>query len=195
VTVEDAAQSRFGFSATTFDQIDSMAGALMPINFGNTSLQSNAIFTKTYIGHANATTSNSWTFKWTAPPASQGVSQVTVYAVGNAANGDFATSGDHIYTATKVLSPSNVGIAEQSLTSPVIWQAGAELYIQLDQTPVEQHTYRIYDLGGRVVDSGSLTDGSYANPQVIDLSSLSNGVYVVHLNGMAQTTAYKFHKR
>ena len=39
---------------------------------------------------------NQWTFKWTAP--TNDVGPITFYAAGNAANGDFSTSGDYIYT-------------------------------------------------------------------------------------------------
>ncbi len=40
-------------------------------------------------------TEGAWTFNWTAPAAGAGT--VTFYAAGNAANGDFSSTGDFIY--------------------------------------------------------------------------------------------------
>jgi uncharacterized protein (TIGR03437 family) len=46
-------------------------------------------------------------FDW-APPASN-VGNILFYVAANAANGDFATTGDHIYTASYTLTPSAGG--------------------------------------------------------------------------------------
>jgi|GEM_PF-1037547 len=43
----------------------------------------------------------SWSFDWTAP--SEPVSSITVYASGNAADGDGSTGGDFIYTSSMIL--------------------------------------------------------------------------------------------
>lgn len=40
-----------------------------------------------------------WSFSWTAPPADVGM--IYFFAAGNAANGDFSSSGDHIFTAAE----------------------------------------------------------------------------------------------
>ena len=55
-----------------------------------------------YIEHTSAGTgqgisnTHSWTFKWTAP--ANNVGPINFYAAGNAANNNFGTSGDYIYT-------------------------------------------------------------------------------------------------
>jgi hypothetical protein len=63
-----------------------------------------------YILHTAAGTNptgagtNSWSFKWTAPPTSTG--KVTFYAAGNAANNDGAQTGDLIYTTSASINPA-----------------------------------------------------------------------------------------
>jgi uncharacterized protein (TIGR03437 family) len=49
--------------------------------------------------------SNSWSFTWTAPPASSG--NVTFYAVGNAANNQVSPEDDYIYTTSAVSKAPN----------------------------------------------------------------------------------------
>src|SRR5579863_9060794 len=49
----------------------------------------------------------SWTFNWD-PPATD-VGPITLYAAGNAANGDLNNTGDHIYTTSLTLTSSGGG--------------------------------------------------------------------------------------
>lgn len=61
-----------------------------------------------YVNHNSAGTYNgqqdgaSWSFDWTAPQADVG--DITFYFAGNAANGNFNTSGDYIYTESHTVS-------------------------------------------------------------------------------------------
>lgn len=61
--------------------------------------------------------SNSWTFKWTAPPDPSGT--ITFYAAGNAANGDGSPAGDLIYSTSKVLQQASptISISGRVLTA------------------------------------------------------------------------------
>ena len=70
-----------------------------------TSIDTNTILNSSdnkYIQHTSAGTGqgisnmHSWTFKWTAP--ANDVGPINFYAAGNAANNNFGTSGDYIYT-------------------------------------------------------------------------------------------------
>lgn len=56
-----------------------------------------------YIEHSTPNRSNFFEFDWT-PPATN-VGNIVFYVSGNAANGNGANSGDHIYTATATLTP------------------------------------------------------------------------------------------
>ncbi len=100
VDLSRSGQSRWGFEMTALNGNGARAGTFTPANNGNT--QVTAANSKQYIkqttqGSASGTRDkNQWTFKWTAP--TNDVGPITFYATGNAANGDFRTSGDYIYT-------------------------------------------------------------------------------------------------
>ena len=100
VDLSRSGQSRWGFEMTALNGNGTRAGTFTPANNGNT--QVTAANSKQYIkqttqGSASGTRDkNQWTFKWTAP--TNDVGPITFYAAGNAANGDFDTSGDYIYT-------------------------------------------------------------------------------------------------
>ncbi len=100
VDLSRSGQSRWGFEMTALNGNGARAGTFTPANNGNT--QVTAANSKQYIkqttqGSASGTRDkNQWAFKWTAP--TNDVGPITFYAAGNAANGDFGTSGDYIYT-------------------------------------------------------------------------------------------------
>ena len=94
-------QSRWGFEMTALDADGARAGSFAPDDAKNT--QVSVTNSKQYIQHTSNGTAqgtndaHSWKFQWTAPDADIG--PISFYAAGNAANGDFGTAGDYIYTA------------------------------------------------------------------------------------------------
>ncbi len=115
VVLEDPGQSRWGFELTVIDEAGNQAGTLEAVDntvqisegAGNQRDYAKQTLTGTFTGQSSAT----WTFRWTAPPA--GTGPVTFYVAGNAANGNFSTSGDYIYT----LSTTVVAVAEEDSLS------------------------------------------------------------------------------
>jgi uncharacterized protein (TIGR03437 family) len=103
VTLAQKNRLRFGFQLTAIDDTGKRAGDLIP-NDNRAQTQTNNVNgnQRQYINHTgqgNAPTSSgqgSWTFRWKAP--AQSVGRVTFYVAGNAANGNFSTTGDTIYT-------------------------------------------------------------------------------------------------
>ncbi len=116
VTLEDPGQSRWGFELTVIDNNGNQAGVLEAVDNtvqisegpGNQRDYAKQTSNGTFTGQGSA----SWTLRWTAPPA--GTGPVTFYVAGNAANGNFSTSGDYIYT----LSTALVSVAEGDSTPP-----------------------------------------------------------------------------
>lgn len=101
VTLTDPGQSRWGFELTVQDDSNFMAGSFAVTDATNTQLadqggDSPDFMKQTSAGTYNGDGSATWTFDWTAPESGSG--DVTFYASGNAANGDFGTAGDYIYT-------------------------------------------------------------------------------------------------
>jgi uncharacterized protein (TIGR03437 family) len=126
VTVADPVQRRWGFELTArpSSSTTTMAGSFTPGSdgftqlvcslpgFGNEQYGSScpsslplAYIEHTALGTRNGTTgSATFQFDWTAP--STNVGNIVVYVAGNAANGNGADTGDHIYTNTYTLAPA-----------------------------------------------------------------------------------------
>lgn len=105
VTVTDATHPRFGFQVTALSGgTGPTRGTFVVINSTNTSAQSANVGgnPRTYMGHKNANTNNTWTFNWTAPTNIS--SPITFYVCGNATNNAGNTSGDKVYTSTVTIT-------------------------------------------------------------------------------------------
>lgn len=119
VTVNDPDGVIFGFELTSIDpKGDKAGGYTFPVATPSI-LQVETGFVGTserdYLMHTNNGVTptqfgtKSWNFNWTAPARRAG--KVGVYAAGNAANDNFGTSGDFIYT-TSTQSLAGTGISD-----------------------------------------------------------------------------------
>ncbi len=92
-------QKRWGFQMTALNSKNVRAGSFTSVDPNTNTEVTNS---RQYIEHSAAGTAqgtpdmNSWMFKWKAPESDIG--PITFYAAGNAANNNFGTSGDYIYT-------------------------------------------------------------------------------------------------
>ena len=107
VNLSRTGQSKWGFEMTALDADGARAGSFAADAGANTQLtETNS---KQYIQHTTAGTAagtndaHSWGFEWTAPDADVG--SITFYAAGNAADGNFAPTGDYIYTTQAESTP------------------------------------------------------------------------------------------
>jgi uncharacterized protein (TIGR03437 family) len=120
VQLSQTGRSKFGFQLTCLDSAGNLAGTFTITDAAGTTLsspQTVAGTSRRYISHTTAATTSdqaSWSFKWTAPAATTG--RVTFYVAGNAANGNFSSSGDLIYTTNTGLDPQ---AATRAATSTV----------------------------------------------------------------------------
>ena len=111
VSLEDSGQSRWGFQLTAMDGSNTGAGTIVNTE---TTTSTTTAFGKDYVSQTGSGTYNgtpdgpvTWSFDWTAPATNVG--PVTFYAAGNAANGNFGTSGDNIYTTNETAdAPASV---------------------------------------------------------------------------------------
>ena len=107
VNLSRVGQSRWGFEMTALDANGTRAGSFAADDAANTQLaeaNSKQYIKHTTIGTAQGTNdAHSWEFQWAAPDADIG--PITFYAAGNAANNDFGTTGDYIYTTQAESTP------------------------------------------------------------------------------------------
>ena len=139
VAVADSAQRRWGFELTA--RLDSspstgQAGSLAAVDgqtqvicdvqgFKKVPCASASVIqfvTHTTTGTRNGTTGGvNFAFDWIPPATDEG--PVTLYAAGNAANGNQQNSGDHIYTTSIQLTPASAA-ATPAITSVVSAASG-----------------------------------------------------------------------
>ncbi len=202
VTVDDPDASRWGFSFTVLNEAGDSVGTLSALD-GNTQTASSGsrdYAKQTSSGTQSGTTSQaSWTMRWTAPAA--GTGNVTLYMAGNAANGNGATSGDHIYadsfswaegTASPVPMPVLAG-AELGTNYPNPFNPRTTLVFELARAQEVQ--LAIYSVDGRLVKqlvNGYRAEGRHEMAwDGLDQSgrAVPSGTYLYRLNsgGLAQT--------
>ncbi|MBK0402234.1 T9SS type A sorting domain-containing protein [Adhaeribacter sp. BT258] len=174
ISVTDANKTRFGFELVALRSNNQQAGTIMLVSSTNTALQTQGA--KTYLSHRNASATNTWTFTWLAPATNVG--PVTFYMAGNAANGNNTTSGDNIYTASKVLTPAatNTGIKEDKAAAVKVFPSPASASLNLD-FPEKPQTVKVLDLAGREVFNQTASEAANA----IDVSQYPNGTYFLQI--------------
>ena len=109
ISLSDPDASRWGFEFTIIGDDGLAIGDVASLN-SQTQIAATAtrVYAKqTSVGTQNGTTGSvSWPVNWTAPEAGSG--DATIYLVGNAANGNFNTSGDRIYAINETWSENNL---------------------------------------------------------------------------------------
>lgn len=128
-----------------------------------------------------------WTVSWTAPDLPSG-SQITWYAAGNLANGDFVNTGDRIVTAsgsgTIILSSVEDPEKEELLVYPN--PGNNEIRVQLGQEEILDGTVTYYDLLGRKAGEAEIVYGAVHGP------AIPAGVYLLKIivDGKARFTRW-----
>ncbi|HKK69874.1 MAG TPA: choice-of-anchor V domain-containing protein [Candidatus Krumholzibacteria bacterium] len=164
VALSDPDASRWGFELTSLDAANAATGDLVSVD---TNTQTSTAGTgREYVKHTSSgtalgqTASNEWSFDWVAP--AEGTGAVTLWFAGNAANGNFSTSGDRIYNssitfeeAAATSAPPAVADARLLTNVPNPFNPSTQIRFELDRG--ESVRLEIVDLRGRRVRT--LVDG------------------------------------
>ena len=107
VTVSDSTARRWGFELSARTQSGQQAGTLIVGSDGFTQIvsQSGVQYIEHRVEGTRGGTANgvSFNFQWRAPDVSAG--PILFHVAGNAANNNFSSSGDHIYTSSATVQP------------------------------------------------------------------------------------------
>jgi hypothetical protein len=121
VVLDDPGQSRWGFEMTVINGPWNGIGSFTIIDPINTQLSDNVEPARDYVKHTSdgtyAGTADGpveWTVEYTPSMDFPAESFFDVYVAGNAANNDGSTSGDYIYTASKHVIITGVGVPSAS---------------------------------------------------------------------------------
>ncbi|MFK7787735.1 MAG: choice-of-anchor V domain-containing protein [Crocinitomicaceae bacterium] len=176
-----SAPSKSGFSSTTLDGTDNMAGTLIGTAIGGT--QNFSSGGRDYVSHTVASNGNpDWAWTWEAPATDVG--DITFYISSNVTNDDGATSGDVIYVSTNTVG-STASIGEEIHDPKFVAgynAATSKLVVDFNSLRVGEMHLNLVDMNGRsafTYDLGQSEIGE--NNESITLpSDLGEGMYVVN---------------
>lgn len=174
--------AKSGFSSTTLDGSDVMAGSLVGAGIGGT--QNYAAGGRDYVSHTSASnTSGQFAWSWVAPATDVG--PVTFYIASNIANDDGSTNGDMIYLSSHTFG-STVGVDEQeAFDSKFVAgynSASNKLVVDFNSLAIGEMNLNLVDLSGKSVFTFNLGQSEVGeNHESIALpSDIEDGIYVVH---------------
>ncbi len=140
------------------------------------------------------TDSHVFTFTWKAPATDIG--KITFYCSGNAANGTGSTTGDYIYSTSKVVtSPSTLGIAEQVTLSKQI-----SIYPNpaTDQVQILNMANQSDVMNVSVIDTKGALISQQENVrsnEAIDISTMKAGLYSLRIETAGKVAVKQFIKQ
>lgn len=183
--------TRYGFQLAALQTGNTNAGTLAVTNTGNTSLTT-GINTK-YIGHKNANTNKTWSFKWTAPATDVG--NVTLYYTFVGANGNNSESGDVVYKGNNVVSASQVSGIDNVImpvSNLIVFPNPAVNTLNVSYTAdgiATSTEATLYNLYGQAVKHDVLSITTGVVNQAMDVKGLPQGVYLLQVKaGEKQST-------
>lgn len=172
------------------DAAEAHVGTLVIVDDANTKFAQfdiNPDDEEKYVTHTSVGAEvSSWTVGWTAPVDAP--ETVTIYAAGNAANFNFSSGGDYIYTTSVTLD--RVTTANEDAAAPLVARVDAIYPNPFVQTATVDYTLErsasvtvtLYDGLGRVVralDSGAKGAGDHTVEVASD--GLPAGIYFVEV--------------
>ncbi len=188
VRVEEEGREVFGFQVAVKAVNDSIdfydhTGTLELVDSTKTRLVTDNYVTHTQDGIAQ----NEWTVRWVAP--ANEVRSVTIYAAGNAANGNSDRDGDHIYTTNWTLASGTKTAVEEEPTPKAFTLARAypnpfhtSTTIGYELRQAAPVTLSVYDALGRRVRLLELGMQAAGSHQVrLDADGLAAGLYLYEL--------------
>ena len=139
------------------------------------------------ISHSNRNQS-SWTFTWRSPSTLQG--QVKFYAALNAVNNDGGNGGDQVVTASSA-NVNALGISEARLLQFEMFPNPASDMVNVQlPTGTNKAEVGVFDYTGRLMSSKTVTPSDSR----LDVSNLSNGIYLIRVTADDKIGAQRFIK-
>lgn len=190
VTVSRSGAAIFGFGFEALRSTGANAGTLAITNSSQTQLKNAVILgnTRTNVVHqlnagVSSTGSKTFSFNWTAPAS--GTGNVTLYAAGNATNGNGSTSGDFIYSTSLPLTESLTSINEPLVSdfqvnlfpNPVVDQ----LNLTFESVKQGEMKIKLITLDGKTVGSERVNIAANTTKTVSIPAPGKSGIYLVEM--------------
>ncbi len=197
ITHRNSDRTRWGFAVRAVGSGNNDVGTFSVI------APANAVPNESELGHINApvtTAGTTYTFsnlRWTAPanPTAQDQA-ITFYVAGNAANGDFSTTGDNIYTVARSMTLLSSSVQEvipgvkhwKVLNTP----GSSVIVVKLSLTAATAISFSLYDAGGRRIQSVPMQKfAAGEHQQLITTGRVTSGIYILEISSAAGTSTQK----
>jgi hypothetical protein len=165
-------EPRQGFQISAKDAGGNNAGQWVLLDAVNTRFA--GVDISTHVTHTlEGTEQTTWTMAWTAPPVP--LNEVTFYAAGNAANGDFSIGGDYIYTTSRVVNRSTVSTEADAVPQ-------AARLISVYPNPIRESATVAYELAEAGSVTVTLYDGLGRAVQLVEQGSRPAGASTVRFD-------------
>ncbi|MBU0519327.1 T9SS type A sorting domain-containing protein [bacterium] len=201
ISLSDAGQSRWGFEMTALNVAGATGGSFIaPDANSQVSAGPPQYIKQTSAGTFQGQALAEWDITWTAPAAGTGA--VDFYLAGNAADGNFSTSGDYIYTITAAV-PEVLGVNDPVAATPLSSTLVSAypnpfnpiVALHLNQLPAGEVNLEVININGQVLQSLRLNSLGSSDLKVpMDLSAIPSGHYfvrTVYPGGMTVTPIVK----
>lgn len=182
ITVANAAFSKFGFGCEILSGPNTNSGTMQNggtgVVFANSGTKKNAIHNVPKTGTGSAT----FTFEWIAPLSGN----ATIYAAGNAANGNNNTSGDRGGNTSLALTALGTDLNENENVSAISVYPNpsqSEINVRFHIQKSSDVKLAVFDLSGKevaVLSNQAQESGDYNLNYSLN-SDLESGVYILKL--------------
>jgi hypothetical protein len=187
--------SGFGFQALVLQDSDNSAINAWANN-STTNTQVSTANGRQYFEQQGMASDNVMKAEWTAPAA--GAGDVSFYLVGNAVNGNGATSSDDVankkITFSEFVNSTSklelLGISLDVFPNPTV----DNLFLNINTEDVKDFSINIYDLNGKRLETKNVTVQNGENRFNFDVSAFANGIYFIEINNGEISTSQRFVK-
>lgn len=173
----------YGFQIVALDAGNAQAGSFTVSNASTQKINTGA--GRQYMGHLNASSTKSWTFKWTSPATTTG--PVTFYYCYNTADNDNNPTGDVIYQGTSTINPLISGIQDIStkLSALTVFPnpVNGDFGLSFNLKETSQVSAQLFSLDGKLSKdllATRINAGFFS--ESFDIKDMPSGIYLLKLN-------------
>ena len=187
VEIQSSGNVGHGFQVTGLLNDNTFAGLVESVNDGRKTVLND----KWYFENAKNETGGTYSMTWIAP--AKGSGNVTFYGSALATNGDGKKSGDDYENIPNLVLPESISTSIGDIMNSVelnVYPNPSSSYITV-QSNESYSLITVIDLNGKEL----IRNKKGGNNQIIDVSNLANGMYMVRVEGASDTKEIKFIKQ
>ena len=170
---------RFGFQLSALSSTNQNAGTFVLTNTTNTSKLSIPI---TYVGHKNASATNTWLFNWQSPITDIG--DITFYYTFVAADSNDDSTNDTVYLGTATARPLITGIKDAAAISNLAIYPNpvkGDMNVSFTATSNQAVELNLYSIDGKLIKQLSAEKIATNFNSTFNLADFTCGIYLLQI--------------